>query len=226
MPVLEHLVDHYELRDYYLLPTSPGVAFHAMLFPGRYPTDRTSIAARIEDPELPSPILESYSPWTLPFLRAGLLIQRLAVLYGPDDSTNFDPEYVRLLQREYTQLQGQEIEEVRVAWFGRFLLGMQDVCGSSSPFVEAYSQGIQEDDPKTSFWATYSVSQSAANVGWQKPTIVSMQYYKNHEFAGATVSSSPFSPHLDTFVEYCRVVYDSSDLSVNISDLPVLHVPK
>ena len=219
MSVHERLTNFQDLRDQYLLPAAPGIAFHGMLFPGRYPTERSAIKARLNNPSLPSPILEKYRPETLPFIASGMLIQRLAILYGPSDEPNYDPEYVMLLQREYAQLQSQEIEEVRVAWHGLFLAGMKKACGETSPFVETYIQGIRDDNPKCSFWTAYPLLLNSKETDWYQPSSIGMQYYMNQRFAGNTVSVTPFSDHLAAFMYYCRSVFESATQSTNITNV-------
>lgn len=221
MPVRERVDTFDALSERHLMKMPTGIAFHAMLFPARYPTSRHSLAARIEDPTLRSPILEEYGRQTQPLLAAGILIQRLVVLHGPDDTANFDLPYVKLLQREYTQLQAQEVEEVRVTWYGRFLLGLSEACEESSPFVDAYTRGIREDSPKASFWAAYPISSKAASGDWQDPDVIAMQHYTNHEFLGNVIATAPFSTDLTTFVGYSRAIFDDPELSMNISDIQV-----
>lgn len=216
MTAVEHFAGFEELRMQRLMRMGPGVALHAMLFPARYPTEREAMAARINNRALPS-VLEGYKPKAAALLAAGVVIQRLVVLHGPDDP-GFDPPYVRLLQDECTQLQESEppLEEAKVAWYGSFLSGMREACGGESPFVDAYIQGVKEDDPKASFWALY---QSPHGTGWSAPELVGMQYYRDQKYAGTTVHVQPYSPALGDYVRHCRDTFDDPAKSTNVADL-------
>jgi hypothetical protein len=216
MAVVEHLQNFGDVQDTYLLSQPAGVVFHAMLYRTHYPGDRAYAEQQIQDTYVPPAIDEAYHAVSRKFLAGQFVVQRLGIVRGPEP--DYEDSRIRVLQRDYEELQALGREEVRLAWYGTFVRGLVEACGAQSPFVKAYRRGIEHEDPKASFWAVFPYSENTEGTGWRHPSVVAMMHYQDSTFAGHTVSTEPFSEDLLRYVDYCRSVFEDSKLSANIAN--------
>jgi hypothetical protein len=220
MATIDKVDTFVELADAHLLDEPPGVLFHAMLQPARYPGDRAATQAMIDNPDTAPPLIdEDYVRLNQRLLLGAKVTQRLVVAHGPTQPEMHDEAYLRLLQNGYQELQDRGLEEVRVAWYGNFIRRLEDTGDVDSPFVESYLRGIALEEPKSGFWVSMPWQLNRSVDGWRYPSLVGMMHYNDIGFAGIDVSTGPFSRHLMDYVAACREVFESPNLSTNIANL-------
>jgi hypothetical protein len=176
------------------------VAFHGMLYPGVYPSDKAMHAKARQGIEF-----KANTPFyrlAANMLDEGVNIGWLRVM--PDAGQyGYDDEDIAAMHRTAKDIARTGID-VRTVRFSQQVGRLLRHCGDQSPVVEAYLGAIggQEQGPRRSFWATYR-----RQVGVLAVAYVGLMDYQGEEFLGHEPHLPPFEPDIKNWGRFWRNTY-------------------
>jgi hypothetical protein len=188
------------LNDHLGILQRDEVAFHGMLYPGVYPSDRDMHAKARQGIEFDRN--NSFYRLADGMLDRGVAMQWLRVL--PDaGQCGYDDEDIAAMHLTAKAIarSGMDVRTVRFSQqVGRLLRH----CGDHSPIVGTYLGAVNdpEQGPHRSFWATYRQHMGVLAVAY-----VGMMDYQGEEFLGHEVHLPPLEPDVKNWVRFWRNTY-------------------
>ncbi len=212
MPRVASYETFYGIYDAYLRNAPNGsVARYAMAHPGVYPVDRPYVDALRKDPDAPPLVAERFIETARYLLRREVSLQRLIVVYGPGERDH-DPQYLRILQRSFAEMNASGLETSRVAWYGQQIGRLVAVCGEESPLVKRYRLGAESGVPKAGLWTVLYPE-------LDEPKAIAVMNYSDepgHPFESADIWEAPYPPELLDLSRFWGLVFDDVEQSMDL----------
>lgn len=208
-----------QFQKQYLDTLEPGdIAMHGQLHPGPYPSD---IAQHEQIKASGCPPQHTERPPFFDLLQKykdrGIQVNRLRVLPNPGWNGYSKADALALVQTFNTEQ--NQLENIRLAWFGQQVARLLHSCGEENEVVKSYQNGVETGSPKASFWSIRKKGEFAVRT-------VAFMDYRNQDFAPLRVYS-PVS-HVDhsRYEHFWKDVFNdpaqSFDLPTALKTIPTL----
>jgi hypothetical protein len=182
------------------------LAFHAMLYPGVYPSDQKVHADAQQGIHFATdtPFYRQVDR----MLARKVTIQWLRVMPDAGPESGYNDRDVDAMYRTAQDIAqprvGARSIDVRTVRFSQHVGHLLDHCGEQSPIVTAYLDAINhpEQGPRRSFWATYR-----QRLGVLAITYFGFMDYEGEEFKGHEPHFPPLKPDTVNWLRFWRNTY-------------------